>query len=264
MSLRYGSVLASLASLRGRPAIAEVEPSARAVRYRAHDRALADVYVPPRPTGASVLLVHGGAFVIGSRRMKPMRYLAGALHARGLGVCAIDYRLVFRGGGLAEAVDDVTDAIAFWHRHAPAHGLDAARITVAGLSAGGTLALLASARAGTAVHAVASAFGLYELDDLRGAGAMLPYLLLRTGERAVWRESAPLYSAQPAAPTLLLHGTADAMVPVGQAHRLAGRRAELGLPTRVAIYPDAPHGFFNLAGPVADEAAGAIADHAAV
>ena len=41
-------------------------------------------------------------------------------------------------------------------------------------------------------------------------------------------------------------------MPVDQARRLAARREAQGLPTRLVIYPGAPHGFFNQPGPVAD------------
>ena len=46
----------------------------------------------PRPTGASVVLVHGGGFVLGSRQMKPMRYLAAQARRGRLSVFAFDYR----------------------------------------------------------------------------------------------------------------------------------------------------------------------------
>ena len=40
-------------------------------------RPLADVYVPDQPRhGASVIVVHGGGFLIGSRKMKPVRFVA--------------------------------------------------------------------------------------------------------------------------------------------------------------------------------------------
>lgn len=250
MTLRYGAIVAAVRSLRGR--VPHVPPTEPAVRYHAHVRRgvapLADVYVPARPTGASVVLVHGGAFVIGSRRMKPMRFLAAQLVAAGVAVCAVDYRLIFRGGGLAEAVDDVGDALAYWHGRAPALGLDPARIAMVGLSAGASISLIAAARTDR-LAALACCFGLYELDHLRGPAAVLPRLLYRTADRRAW--IAPRHAPQPAVPTLLLHGTDDGLVPVEQAHRLAAHRDALGLPTRLVIYEGAPHGFFNVPGAAA-------------
>lgn len=208
--------------------------------YRAPSRGvapLADIYEPSAPTGASVVLVHGGGFVIGSRRMKPMRFLAARLVEAGITVCSVDYRLIFRGGRLAEAIDDVRTALAFWRARAP----DPGRITLVGLSAGGSLALRVAAH--EPVARLACCFGLYESDHLR----VLSRLLFRTPDRSAWT-----LAAHPTVPTLLLHGDRDRLVPVAQARRLAAQREALGLPTRLVIYEGAPHGFFRTPSPTAD------------
>ena len=260
MTLRYGAVLTSLRSLRGDPVTIDVVPTAAAVAYRERPARrgeilpLADLYVPAGANGASVVLVHGGGFVIGSRAMKPIRYLVAQLTAAGIAVCAIDYRMIFRGGRLDEAIDDVCDAFAFWSGRAASDGLDPRRIHVAGLSAGGTLALLAAARI-DGVAGVIGCFGLYDVAHLRGPAALLPRFLFGTADRAAWFARSPQAAAQPVAPTLLLHGTDDGLVPVEQAHRLAARREAHGLPTRLVIYEGAPHGFFNYPLPVAETAA---------
>lgn len=266
MTVRYGAIASALASLRGAPNATALAPTAAAISFRARVGRgippLADLYVPPRPTGASVVLVHGGAFLIGSRRMKPMRFLAARLASAGIGVCAIDYRMIFRGGRLDEAIDDVRAAVAFWREQAPAHGLDPAAISLIGLSAGASLAMLATAElAPDALAGLVCCFGLYELDELRGAAAVLPRLLLRTRDRAIWAVRSPSRARQPATPTLLLHGTADGLVPADQARRLAAHRATLGLPTRLVVYPDAPHGFFNLPCAAADAGVAEIIAH---
>ena len=254
MTLRYGAVLSSLASLRGDPAIAELRPTQAALRYRAgRDRfgaiaPLADIYEPARPTGASAMLVHGGGFVIGSRRMKPMRYLAARLVDAGVTVCAIDYRMIFRGGRLAEATADVRDAFAFWRARAP----DPHKVSLVGTSAGATLAMLAASQL-DGVASVCAAFGLYEVDHLKGPARLLPRMLFGTADRAAWS-----LAHHPAAPALLLHGDDDGLVPVAQAERLAERRDALGLSTRLVVYPGVPHGFFNLPIPAADAGAAEI------
>ncbi|MBA3391096.1 MAG: alpha/beta hydrolase [Deltaproteobacteria bacterium] len=264
MTLRYGAALRALQSLRGDPTIAAVQPTEAAVPYRAHLRGgiapLVDIYLPARPIGASVVLVHGGAFVIGSRRMKPMRYLAARLVTAGIAVCAVDYRLIFRGGRLDEAVDDVSEALAFWAGRVPALGLDARAVSMVGLSAGASLGLLAAARTDRLASLVC-AFGLYEIGHLRGPAGLLPRLLFRTADRATWHSRSPRFAAQPATRTLLLHGDDDGLVPVEQARRLAAHRESLGLPTRLVIYPGAPHGFFNLPLPAADAGVREIIDH---
>jgi acetyl esterase/lipase len=209
-----------------------------------------------------VVLVHGGAFAIGSRRMKPMRFLAGRLHAAGIAVCAVDYRMIFRGGRLAQATDDVAQAAAFWCERAPGFGLDPDRVALVGLSAGASLALLAATRAPAArVARIACAFGLYDVAHLRGVSRVFAHLLFATPDRARWIAEAPSGAPQPARPTLLLHGGADELVPVEQARRLAAHRDRLGLPTRLVTYPDAPHGFFNFPCEAREAGVREIVDH---
>jgi len=265
-SLRYRAVIEGLLSLYGpahfdEPRVTEADVAYRVARGRGV-APLADVYMPgTNATGASVVLVHGGAFVIGSRRMKPMRFLASRLVAAGIAVCSIDYRLVFRGGRLDEAVDDVLSALAFFRGRAPRLGLDPSRTSLVGLSAGATLSMLAASRAQPdGIHRVVSVFGLYELDHLRGPLAtIIPRLVFRTSARDAWYARSPRGAPQPTVPTLLLHGTADGLVPVEQARRLAVHREELGLPTKLVIIDGAPHGFFNSASPACEEGVREIA-----
>lgn len=267
-TLRYRSLIDALASLRSPVYFDEPRPTVRGAHYREHGpRGIApryDEYVPARATDAtrgSVVLVHGGGFTLGTRDMVPMRFLASRLVAAGLTVCSVDYRLIFRGGRLDEALDDVRAALDHWRvRSERVHGLDPGRVSLVGLSAGATLAMLVAAR--EPVHRLACGFGLYELDHLEaGLASVVPRLLFRTPDRAVWRARSPRYAPQPPAPTLLLHGDADGLVPVAQAHRLAAHRASLGLPTRLVVYRDAPHGFFQFACDASREGAAEIVRH---
>ncbi|MGE0711298.1 MAG: alpha/beta hydrolase [Planctomycetota bacterium] len=206
-----------------------------------------DVYLPPAPSGPlpSLVLVHGGGFTIGSRRMKPARFLATAAVEAGLAVASVDYRKLFQGGRLEEGRDDVLRALEWWGAQQERFGLDPSAVHLAGLSAGGTLSLLASLATPLALRRVISVFALYDLADLGGALPRLLGRLLVGGEREAWRMASPL--GQPLFPTPLtiLHGSADALTPLHQAQAYAARRRAVGLETEVHVYPDAPHGFFN-------------------
>ena len=108
--------------------------------------ARADVYLPDDAAAAgsapfpSVVVVHGGGFVIGSRTMKPMRLVCTRLAEAGVAAVPIDYRMIGRGGGLTEALTDTVDAFRWWQLFGPSFGADPARMSIMGLSAGATLA----------------------------------------------------------------------------------------------------------------------------
>ena len=237
-----------------KPGAIECPAPTRTAPYRSG--LLADVTLPESTAHASVVLVHGGGFVLGSRRMKPMRFLTSRLVGAGLAVCSIDYRLLGRGGSLSAATEDVRAAFEWWRREAPP-----GPVTVVGLSAGATLALLAASEGGRDVDRLVSVFGLYDFAALAGpVASLLPRLLI--GPRDTWHARSPMAAPPIAVPTLFLHGTADGLCPVAQAQAMAARREALGLPTRLVLYDGAPHAFLNDLGPLAESAARQIVEFA--
>jgi acetyl esterase/lipase len=244
-------MLRALWTLAQPPAFAPRVPHAAAERFRGGSARgiapLVDVYLPDTPAPhPSVILVHGGGFVIGSRRMKPVRYLATRLCEAGIAAAAIDYRLIFRGGRLDEALADVDAAARWWRAAAGRFGLDPARVAIAGFSAGATLALLEAAAAPERYHRVVSFFGVYDFTWLGGRTAgWMRRLLLRSADPDVWARHSPLARCTMPTPLLLVHGTADTLVPIEHARRLHAARAALGLPVELLEFPGIPHGFLN-------------------
>ncbi len=206
--------------------------------------ARADVYLPSAGAAwPSVVLVHGGAFVIGNRAMKPMRYLTTRLAEAGIAVASIDYRMLGRGGRLAETVADVEAAVRWWRSFGAQVGAAPTRMSLMGLSAGATAAMLAAPAVGDGLHRLVDVFGVADFGALRGTRAALVRRLLGADAHAAPVEAV----TRVAAPMLIVHGTADAMVPYAHAEALAAARHAGALPTELVLIDGAPHGFFNTA-----------------
>lgn len=94
-----------------------------------------------------VMLIHGGAFYIGSKESACERALAYALAKRGFFVASIDYRLGFKPTATEiemsayRAIQDAHAALRFIAHHSPGIGLDPAQIYVGGTSAGAVASL---------------------------------------------------------------------------------------------------------------------------
>ena len=105
-----------------------------------------DVYLPAgRPTGAILVVVHGGAWAIGDKA-NPTVVAAKVAHwlPAGIIVASVNYRLLPLAGPLQQA-GDVARAIAFVQKRAASWQADPARLVVVGHSTGAHLAALLTA-----------------------------------------------------------------------------------------------------------------------
>ena len=246
-----GSIAQALVSIRSKDHFESVKPTHTGIAYRREPRRgiapLADVWLPESPNGSSLLIIHGGGFLIGSRSMKPVRFLANRLTAAGIAVCSIDYRMIFRGGRLDEATDDVASAMGWWTGTCNGYGLDASRVSALGISAGGALGLLAASDPRAAgVSRLALLFSVYDFTYLGGPlASRVPVWLTGSQDASVWADRSPLNAVQPSIETLVIHGGQDGIVPFRQAERLVAKRLAADLPTRTLYFDDQPHAFLN-------------------
>ena len=121
----------------------------RATNYRGVTQdLLLDLYLPaPGPHAArpTLVMVHGGSFVGGSRSM----YVEAATEyaRRGFVVASVDYRLQDRNlpdeeryaPGVLEGADDTLEAVRFLRSRAATYGIDPTRIALMGSSAGSAI-----------------------------------------------------------------------------------------------------------------------------
>lgn len=178
-----------------------------------------DLYRPRHANGQHlpvVLFVHGGGFYTGSRNEPNIEHFCDSLARAGFAVANIGYRLTLandplkfsckqqlakKTNAIAAAAIDLTHATAWLIDSADSLKLDTARFVVSGSSAGAEAVL----------HAV------YVQSRVAGTGALLgdfSYRAVMAFAGAVLDTS---LVRQRAIPTLLYHGTCDALVPYGTA-----------------------------------------------
>jgi acetyl esterase/lipase len=218
-----------------------------------------DLYLPssdgPTPV---VVYVHGGGWQRGSRRDPPPLLDADfydQIAAEGFAVAAVDYRLSGEAHFPAP-LEDVRAAVSWVRDNALAYGLDAERIFLWGDSAGGHLALLAALTGSGGVRAAVAWFPVTDLagmpSDLAAAGGVADLgsdsreaRLLGAPAASVpdlARQASPVAHAHAGAPPiLLLHGTADDLVPAAQSIRLAEALRAAGASVELELVPGASH-----------------------
>jgi acetyl esterase/lipase len=231
---------------------------------RAGERELqADVYRPPAALGdpppagwPAVLLIHGGAWQTGDRSQ-----LAGygVLLGRAGYLCvACEYRLS-PAARWPEHLHDVKTALRWMRANAADLGIDPDRIAVHGNSAGGHLALVAAgtpdvpelegdgghAGAGTTVNACIAVYPPTVLTaDHPEADVRAVSMITDRPSPEVARQATPVtYAGADFPPTLLIHGSADELVPVSSSRAMWDALRRAGAPCEVHIYADQPHAF---------------------
>jgi acetyl esterase/lipase len=227
---------------------------------------LLDLYLPdaqlhagPRPTA---VFIHGGGWTSGSRGDPRARPEIDELVARGYAVAALDYRLA-PAAPFPAALDDVRCAVRFLRAQAARWSLDGQRLVAWGGSAGGHLAaLLAYTRpedgvgsppvewAGVShqVRAVALLYAPLDLPALyagAASSAWSPVFGSDPAALALYSPNRYLRAGSP--PTLLVHGTRDAVVPPAQSLALLQRLLQLNVPAALQLVSNAGHSL-DLAG----------------
>jgi acetyl esterase/lipase len=246
------------------------------IAYAAHDSALLDLMIPRNAAAPPplVIWIHGGGWQSGD---KTNRAQSERLACRGYALASINYRLSDTAIFPAQ-IHDVKAAIRFLRANAAVYGFDAARIAVFGSSAGGHLAALAGTSNGvdvledlalgnpqvsSRVQAVVDWYGPVRLTDMDsqllaqgcpagsaghgGANSPESRLLgctVSSGDCAdeVQRADPAQYADSSDPPHLLLHGTDDCTVPVGQSALLAQSLSAAGSCVAYRRVPHAAHG----------------------
>ncbi len=239
-----------------------------------------DVLVPPGESPAPLVIwIHGGAWMLGDRRylpetLRPDQIFDELLDA-GLAVATIDYRHAAEAPFPAQ-LHDAKAAVRYLRAHADVLGIETGRIGIWGESAGGHLAALVALTSGDAelegavgvvgpsssVDVVVDWYGVADLTTMPRmtpppeVAAMLPPELLIPPEDVLLaglsesgrRAASPITHVTPGSPPfLLVHGTADGLVPYSQSQTLADALSAAGVPARLVPVDGAGHIFLGCA-----------------
>lgn len=199
----------------------------------------------PRP---AILFFFGGGWMGGSTAQ--FHPWAKRLAQRGWVAATADYRVFSRHGTTAfSAVDDAEQAYRYLRDHADALGIDPARIVLAGGSAGGHLAAVSGIIAPARDPALSPPAALVLLNPaldtkIDGDGhylARVARLFEGRGEQI-----SPIHHVRPGVPpTLVVHGSADDLIPIAISEAFCRRMRDAGNTCRLLAWPGAGHGFFN-------------------
>lgn len=218
---------------------------------------LVDVYRPPAhiETRPAVLLIHGGGWQMGDREQ--LKWYGLMLGRRGYLCVTCEYRLVSEAAWPAQ-IHDVKTALRWMHANADELDIDRERIAVWGHSAGAHLALFAAgtqndpawegeggnAGAGTDAAVAVAYYAPTRLWRASEGFSPIDTLLGGDGSEEAVRAASPIsYVGADFPPTALIHGSADATVPVAQSTLMYEALSEAGVPVELLIFAGQPHSF---------------------
>jgi acetyl esterase/lipase len=252
---------------------------------RKHGMALTmDVFTPPKPNGIGVVLVVSGGWFSAHEAINPL--FCKDLLDHGYTVFAVVHGSQPKFT-IPEVIGDLNRSIRYIRHHAKEYGIDPNRIGIMGGSAGGHLSLMIGTagsegnatsadpveRESSRVQAVACLFpptdflnygkedeialGTGVLKDFRAPfdfaemdPAKKHFVPITDVTRvlAIGKEISPITHVTPDdAPTLIIHGDADTLVPIQQAQIIVDKFKEAGVEAELVTKPGAGHGWMDVA-----------------
>jgi acetyl esterase/lipase len=251
---------------------------------RKHGMALTmDVFTPKKANGAAIIMVMSGGWFSSHDWVSPAE--ADEFLKRGYTVFEVVHGSQPRFT-IPEILEDLHRAVRYIRFHAGDYHIDPNRIGINGGSAGGHLSLMQGTtgtagdpkakdpvdRVSSRVQAVACFFPPTDFlnygekgKDALGRGTLAgfkapfdfteldkktsSYVLITDEDRRreIGRKISPVnHVTKESAPTLIIHGDADKLVPIQQAEEMVARLKSAGVSAKLVVKPGAGHGWKGL------------------
>jgi acetyl esterase/lipase len=232
-----------------------------------------DLLKPAKTNGLGIILMVSGGWK-SSNPGTAQSWIVAPLLRRGYTVFAV-YHISQPQATVMEIVADVNRAVRFVRHNARDYRVDAKRLGVTGGSAGGHLSLMLATRGGpgpadavdlidresSEVQAVGIFFPVTDLLNLGSSTenahdggpprsfvkAFGPSSTNLTVWKVIGREMSPLYYVHSnLPPTLIVHGDADALVPLEQSQRFQEAARKLGCQVDIVVHHGGGHGWWSM------------------
>jgi acetyl esterase/lipase len=214
-----------------------------------------DVYLPALRNDRTrmVIIIHGGGWNSGDKADFNSYVTEFQNRLPGYAFANINYRLVTETGNYFPTQEtDIKSAIEFLINKAADYNISRNFIFL-GVSAGAHLALLQGYKHNDVLQpkGIVSFFGPVDLERLyvnsdQSIPSQLKFIMNATLESNpnIFFDSSPInFVSSNSAPTLMLHGEKDMLVPVEQAYMLQNKLDEKGVFNKLVIYPGQAHGW---------------------
>ncbi|MBD2755272.1 alpha/beta hydrolase [Spirosoma validum] len=224
------------------------------VAYGVHSRQVMDVYLPANRTThtAFVILIHGGAWVKAGKEY--VRDIQDTLLKHGIAVASINHRYANQTDvHYPQMLEDVNQAMTYCSTHAAQWHTRPDGFVLVGASSGAHLALLTAYTTPKTIRAVVDFSGPTNLADTTLLNyaqkvGLIEVVQMMTGKSYVkgtlpdpaFAQASPLTQVK-AIPVLMIHGTADVVVPYAQSEVLEGKLSSMGIKHKLLAIPNAGH-----------------------
>jgi alpha-L-fucosidase 2 len=197
----------------------------------------------------AAIVVHGGGWVRGDKRYPDVTPLFKPLSDAGIAWFSIDYRLASDPFQFGVAIEDVEAAVRFVKAHAAEYRIDPNRLALIGESAGGQLAAMAAFE--TPVKAVVAIYTPTDLVSLLKTSELIPPQIRNSLKGtplegllvARLAQLSPIEKVRPGMPPfLMIHGTADPLVPFEQSKAMCAKMQAAGVSCDLFRVPGGGHG----------------------